>query len=125
MKESRFTISRSLIDFVDAGYASDMMGCFTGLGAFGELSCFSRYVLCVLTSSSLLSLRTGRGPAVSLVAAMLEAATATAMLSVDCRWRDNFLMVAAFLRGFLGTQCFPSTKRSGRELVMKCHAPGS
>jgi hypothetical protein len=70
------------MDFVDAGYASDMIGCFTGLGALGELSCFLRCVLCVLTSSSLVSLRGGAGPAASLMEAMLGAATATAMLAL-------------------------------------------
>ena len=73
------------MDLVDAGYASSRTGCFTARGACGELSCFSRWLLCVLTSSSLPSLRTGAAvaPIVSLVGAMLGAATSTAMLNVD------------------------------------------
>ena len=78
----QLTISSSLIDLDDAGYASDMTGCFTGLGACGELSCFLRCVLCVLVSSSLVSLRLGKGPLLSFVEAMLGA-IATAMLNVE------------------------------------------
>jgi hypothetical protein len=78
----KLTISSSLIDLDDAGYASDMTGCFTGLGACGELSCFFRCVLCVLVSSSLVSLRLGKAPVLSVVEAMLGAIT-TAILNVD------------------------------------------
>lgn len=58
-----------------------MTGCFTGLGACGELSCFLRCTLCVLVNSSFVSLRLGKAPVLSLVEPMLGAIT-TAMLNV-------------------------------------------
>ena len=98
------------MDLVDAGYASSKTGCFTARGACGELSCFSRWALCVLTSSSLPSLRTGVAAAltVSLVSAMLGAATSTAMLNLDDNaglvefWGDN----GGLKEQFFGEQWF-------------------
>lgn len=75
------------MDFVDAGYASDRMGCFTGRGASGESSCFFRCLSCVLINSSLVGLRLGIVPAASLIGAILVlgAATTTAMV---VQWLD-------------------------------------
>lgn len=72
------------MDIVDAGYASDMTGCFTARGAFGALFCFLRWALCDLISSSLVSLREGTVPALGLLeeleAAVLFGVTVTAMM---------------------------------------------
>ena len=100
------------MDLVDAGYASSRTGCFTARGACGELSCFSRWVLCVLTSSSLLNLRTAAAVAliVSLVSAMLGAATSTAMLNVDGNagvefWRDDGRFKETIVRRTVVSTC--------------------
>lgn len=64
----RHTISRSLIDLVEAGYASARFGCFTALGPLGVwvAFCFLMCPSCVLKSCSFVSFLVGIVPASEL-----------------------------------------------------------